>query len=490
MTDSVYQFPRTTPEAQGIASSAVLEFIDALDALDEIHSVMILRHGAVIAEGWWTPYGPQHPHMMYSLSKSFTSTAVGLAIHEGRFSLDDRVVSFFPQDVPEEVSANLAAMQVRHLLSMSTGHAVDTMPSLVERSDGRWKRAFFEVPVAHPPGTHFLYNTGATYMLAAIVQKTTGQMLLDYLQPRLFEPLGIEHPTWFESPEGIHLGGTGLSIRTEDIARFGQLYLQNGVWQGEQIIPSAWVEEATTSKITHDREDSIDWIQGYGYQFWRCRHDAYRGDGAFGQFCVVMPEQDAVVAITSATMDMQTTLNRLWDILLPAMQPDALTDYPTVNSKLNGRLASLSRPPVQGQPDSPTTADVSGRVYHFDANDYQFSTIRLDFVNAADLSDTACTVTLTRNGKDVVIPCGFGVWLLGQMPMFNEIERWVIEAAPVVTSGAWTADDRFTLVMRYYETPFVQTLTCQFDGDTLTITVQANVSLGGVPEPVLLTARA
>jgi len=202
-----------------------------------------------------------------------------------------------------------------------------------------------------------------------------------------------------------------------------------------------------------------------------------------------MPEQDAVVAISSATMDMQTTLNRLWDILLPAMQSEALTENASVHTKLNGRLASLSHPTVDGQPDSPTAADISGRVYHFDTNDYQFSTIRLDFVDVPDLSDTVCTITLTRNGQELVIPCGFGVWLAGQMPMFNAHERWVIESAPIVTSGAWTTDDRFTLVMRYYETPFVQTLTCQFNGDTLTITLKGNVSLGGVPEPVLLTAR-
>ncbi len=488
MPDNIYPFPRTSPEAQGIASSAVLDFIEALDSLDETHSVMILRHGAVVAEGWWTPYAPQHPHMMYSLSKSFTSTAVGLAVSEGRFSLDDTVVSFFPDDAPAEISEHLAAMRVRHLLSMSTGHAVDTIPPMLERADGRWIRVFFEVPVEHPPGTHFLYNTGATYMLSAILQKTTGQMLLDYLVPRLFEPLGIEHPTWLESPEGIHLGGTGLNIRTEDIARFGQLYLQKGMWQGKQIIPETWVAEATAFQISNSHEEKIDWRQGYGYQFWRCRHNAYRGDGAFGQFCVVMPEQDVVIAITSAIMDMQTTLDDVWEFLLPAIQPDALPEDPSAHGKLKDRLAALRHPPIDGQPDSPTATAVTGRIYRFESNDYAFSTIRLDFDETDETADAACTVTVSWRGEDLVIPCGFGGWLAGRMPMFNE--RWLIEDAPIVTSGAWTADARFTLVIRYYETPFVQTLTCHFSGDNLMMHSQGNVSFGVVPEPVLLTARA
>ena len=157
-------------------------------------------------------------------------------------------------------------------------------------------------------------------MLSAIVQKATGKTVLDYLKPRLFEPLGIEHPTWETSPQGISTGGYGLSIRTEDIAKFGQLYLQKGKWHGKQLVPAAWVEAATARQTSNGSNPKSDWDQGYGYQFWRCRHGAYRGDGAFGQYCIVMPEQDAVIAITSGVKDMQAVLNLVWDKLLPAMQ--------------------------------------------------------------------------------------------------------------------------------------------------------------------------
>ncbi len=310
--------PRSSPEMQGISSPAILRFIEAADkSLETMNSFMLVRHGYVVAEGWWAPYAAQSPHSLYSLSKSFTSTAVGLAIAEGKLSLDDQVLKFFPEDAPPSPSNNLKAMRVSDLLRMSTGHRTEPP----RKPDQVWTKVFLSRPVPDKPGTHFLYNTSATYMLSAIVQKATGMNLLDYLRPRLFDPLGIEHPTWETSPQGISTGGYGLSIRTEDIARFGQLYLQKGKWNGKPLIPEAWVEAATARQTSNGSNPRSDWEQGYGYQFWRCRHGAYRGDGAFGQFCVVMPEQDAVIAITSGVKSMQSVLDLVWDKLLPAMKP-------------------------------------------------------------------------------------------------------------------------------------------------------------------------
>ena len=348
---------RSTPEAQGISSKAVLGFVEAVEQnIHEMHSFMLVRHGAVVAEGWWSPYAPDLPHMLFSLSKSFTSTAVGLAVSEGRLTVEDTVLSFFPEDAPAEVSPNLAAMRVRHLLSMSTGHAVEPMMGL--RSEVKqWTKKFLAHPVEYEPGTHFVYNSLATYMLSAIVQKLTGQTLVDYLRPRLFEPLGISGAYWETSPEGINTGGWGLNIKTEDIARFGQLYLQKGLWNGKRLLPEAWVDEATSKHISNGDEPNNDWNQGYGYQFWRCRHNAYRGDGAFGQYCLVMPDQDAVLAITSGVDDMQAVLNLVWEHLLPAMQPAALPEdfaaQAALSSKMAAKLAGLALLAPQGAADFP-----------------------------------------------------------------------------------------------------------------------------------------
>ncbi len=242
--------PRSTPEQQGISSAGILSFIEALEkSMMEFHSIMIIRHGYVVAEGWWAPYAADLTHTLYSLSKSFTSTAIGLAISEGKFKLDSRVVSFFPDEAPKEISGNLAAMTVQSLLTMSSGHAKDTIPLLRASSDPDWVKTFLSLPVEFQPGTHFVYNTGATYMLSAIIQKVTGKTTEEYLKPVLFDPLGIEGYDWEKSQQGITTGGYGLRITTEDIAKFGQLYLQKGMWNGKQVVPAGWVADASASHI-------------------------------------------------------------------------------------------------------------------------------------------------------------------------------------------------------------------------------------------------
>ncbi len=465
---------RSTPEAQGVPSAAVLDFLQAVDqTITHLHSFMLVRHGAVIAEGWWNPYAPDLPHMLFSLSKSFASTAVGLAVDEGRLTLDDKVVSFFPDDLPSQVSEYLAAMRVRDLLSMSSGHHEDTTPSLWQRADGNWAAAFLAQPVTHEPGTYFVYNSGATYMLSAIVQKLTGQTLVDYLTPRLFQPLGIEHPTWESCPRGINSGGWGLNITTEDIARFGQMYLQKGEWLGRQIVSAAWVEEATRAHSDNSRNENPDWAQGYGYQFWRCRHNAYRGDGAFGQYCIVMPEQNAVLAITSGVANMQAVLDLVWQHLLPAFGAEPLPADEAAQQTLIGTLASLALPLQGGEASSPLAADVSGKVYTIEANDAGISTLSLAF-GAGE------TVFHLHNelGEHRIV-CGHGELRRGITTMNGRGEQ------RVAASAAWTDEDVHTLKLYFYETPFCLTIRAHFHADEITVNFEPNVDFGPTERPAL-----
>ncbi len=458
--------PRTTPEAQGIASSAILAFLQDVDVnIHDLHSFMLLRHGAVVAEGWWVPYARQTPHMLFSLSKSFTSTAVGLAVAEGCLSVDEPLLKFFPEEAPAKPSRNLAAMRVRHLLSMSTGHAEDTTSYMHRRQDGNWVKAFLARPVKFGPGTHFLYNSGATYMLSAIVQKLTGMTVLDYLRPRLFEPLGIQNPTWESCPRGINFGGWGLSISTEDIARFGQLYLQKGMWRGKRLLPKAWVEEATSKQVSNGSKEDSDWEQGYGYQFWRCRHGMYRGDGAFGQYCIVMPDQDAVVAITSGVSDMQAVLDLVWKHLLPAMGPIPLPENHPAQEELARTLECLSIPAPQGEPDSPLAEKVSGKEYVFEANPAKFKTVRFDF------SQRRGVYTLRAGRRVQQVSCGYGTWLKGK----SHLDWRGLQ--PLAASGAWTSEDNYLIKLCFYETPFIQTVACHFTEGQVSVELQQNVSL-------------
>ena len=477
-----YRLPRTSPERQGIASAALLQFVEAMDnQLHELHSFMLLRHGSVVAEGWWSPYGRDYSHLLFSLSKSFTATAAGLALSEGHFSIDDPVLSFFPDETPADVSDFLAAMRVQHLLAMSTGQAGDAWSSMVERADGDWIKGFLSVPVLFAPGTRFVYNTGATYMLSAIVQKTTGSKLRDYLAPRLFEPLGIEQADWQESPQGITAGGIGLSLRTEDVARFGQLYLQKGMWQGRRILSSSWVEQATAFQISNGEHAHPDWTQGYGYQFWRCRHGAYRGDGVFGQYCVVMPDQDAVLAITAGidVFDMQQPLSLLWELVLPAMGVGALAEDAAAHQRLSEKIASLHLQTVAGTAGSPIAAQVSGRSYHVDPNAMDIEAITLNS------TESGWTFTLKTAAGEELLPCGYGRWQPGQTGLFKQS---FFDRTPSVASGAWTAEDTFTMVVRLYETPFLYTWVQHFVGNEMMVEIQLNLSLESL-NPLLLTAH-
>lgn len=337
--------PRSTPEAQGVSSEGILAFVEAADRqVKTMHSFMLVRHGLVVAEAWWKPESAEKPHQMWSLSKSFTSTAVGLAVEEGKLKLDDKVLSFFPEQAPPVVPENLQKMTVKDLLTMTCGHDKEVKLSLTDTTP--WVQAFLAHPVPHAPGTHFQYNTPGTHMLSAIVGKVTGQTVLEYLKPRLFTPLGIQSPEWRASPQGNTLGGWGLMVRTEDIAKFGQLYLQKGQWQDKPLVPASWVAQATVKQVPNDagkpHPETSDWAQGYGFQFWRSRHGAYRGDGKDGQFCLVLPEEDAVIAITANTGDMQQELNVVWDVLLPALKSGVLPDQPESLAKLKARMAGLS----------------------------------------------------------------------------------------------------------------------------------------------------
>jgi len=464
--------PRSLPEAQGVSSSAILAFLDGIfDNPGELHSLIVVRHGHVVAEGYWAPYSADRQHLLYSLSKSFTSTAAGFAIEEGALRLDDKVVSFFPDSLPAEVSPNLAAMTVRDLLVMGTGHTSE--PSFWS-ADGSIARAFLATPVEKAPGTHFLYNTPATYMVSAIVKKATGQDVVAYLQSRLFEPLGIATPKTERCPLGIPLGGTGMYVTTNDIAKFGQVYLQRGVWNGERLLSEDWIETATTKQISNGDDPESDWAQGYGFQFWRCRHDAYRGDGAFGQYCVVLPEQDTVVAITSGVPDMGHILNLIWERLLPGLQASALPEDPAAAAALSDRLKALSIRGPEGAAESPVATGVSGRTYHFPENDQGITTARLDF------DPDGVALHLQDTWGEHTVAFGMGKWRSGTTTFLMKRISPALPFETAATAGqaAWTDAGTLTAKLCLLDTPFCPILTFDVSGDTLILTVAGSIGFG------------
>src|ERR1700758_1112832 len=309
--------PRSTPADQGVDPAAILSFLDALEQRPDIemHSLMVVRHGQVVAEGWWAPYSAGRPQLIYSLSKSFTSTAAACAQAEGLLDLDDTVISHFSEFAADITDPRSRSMKIRHAAPMASGHTRETLVEALSRDPEEPVRGFLLTPPDRDPGTVFAYNQPCTYTLASIVQRNAGMSLTRYPRPRLFDPLGIGHVGWHTFPPGRQQGFSGLHARTEDIAKLGLLYLQQGRWEGTQLIPKEWVTEATSVQVSNSENDSPDWQQGYGFQFWMSRH-GYRGDGAFGQFCVILPEQDAVIVTTAYTLEMQAMLDAVWTHLL------------------------------------------------------------------------------------------------------------------------------------------------------------------------------
>jgi CubicO group peptidase (beta-lactamase class C family) len=344
---TIAALPTSSPSTEGVDAAGISAFVDGLESTPgvEPHSLVVVRHGSVVAQGWWTPYSADRVHLLYSLSKSFTSTAVAFAVDEGLLALDDTVLSHFPELDADVTDPRSRSMRVRDVLSMSSGHRSEALDRALQADPADLVRGFLLTPPDADPGSVFAYNQPCTYAAAAIVQRASGVPLTEYLRPRLFEPLGIGQASWQRDDSGREIGFSGLHAQTEAVALLGQLWLQRGVWQGRRLLPASYVDEATRVQVENPDEANPDWSQGYGFQFWAARH-GYRGDGAYGQFCVVLPEHDVVVALTGQTVDMQAVLDLAWRHLLPAF--DGPGDE-AADDALARRTAELGLVPLEDE---------------------------------------------------------------------------------------------------------------------------------------------
>ena len=446
--------PRSTPEQEGISSESIVNLIDAFEKkIEFVHSYMIVKNGKVISEGWWDPYGPNIPHELWSLSKSFTSTAIGFAVEEGLIQIHDFVKDYFPEKSPENPTWQLKQLRIKDLLTMSTGHTSE--PRLGQSSDD-WVKHFLESELKLRPGTYFMYNTPATYMLSAIIQRVTGENLVDYLYPRLFEPLGIDRPEWEMDPEGINTGGWGLHLTTEDIAKFGVFYIQEGKWNGNQLLSSDWIKMATSKQVSNGSDPDNDWSQGYGFQFWRSRFNTYRGDGAMGQFCLVIPEHNTIVAITSGTDNMGGIMQIVWDELLTKMNSSEMIFNPEGIEILRKKSASLELKPVDGKMSKALAKKFFNKKIKIAKNK---EAVEFIFFNSKKNE-----VEIKVNGKIETIPFGFGEYikseLKGHLPFTSSNHKIVPKSSlrysknkKIAVSGAWITENEFQMRIYQYETP-------------------------------------
>ena len=336
-----FEFKRITPEAAGVPSMKIVEFLDALeDAGTEMHALALIRGDGLFAESFWKPYCPEVPHIMYSFTKSLTSTAIGFAVNEGKLSLDDKLADIFPDKIPEKPSENLMKCTVKDLLTMSCGHHTEIKNFGIGYAD--WIQAFIEQPFEHEPGKYFMYNTAGTNMLSAILTVKTGEKLMDYLKPRLFDRLGMGEVYCASLPDGTHLGGAGGFLKLSQMERFIRFIANRGMWLGERLLPESWFDMACGYMIDNTpTQTNPDWTKGYGFQFWQCVPEgAFRADGAFGQYGIVVPDKDLLIIMQSASSTMQDTLTVCWEKLLPYVSDEALPEDEAAFAVLTRRLES------------------------------------------------------------------------------------------------------------------------------------------------------
>lgn len=466
---------RAAPEDHGVSSGAIQAFLDDAARLGvELNSFMVWAGGDVIAEGWWRPYRADRRHMLHSATKSFVSAGIGLAVGEGLFALDDRVVDFFPDKLPAEVGENLAAMTVEDLLTQTSGHAQGASGSVWRGIRTSWITEFFKIPVVYRPGTHFRYTSATSFMLSAILSRTTGQSAHDYLQPRLFEPLGITDLTWDMGPEGINPGGNGISARTSDLLKLAVLHLRGGVWNGARLLSEDWVRRATSAQRGN----------AYGYHWWAGPGGAFYAYGIFGQFAVVLPEHDAVLVLTGAVPNGEETLRSLVWRHFPAMlesraQPDrkAGTDHASW-----GALALL--PPL-APTHSPLASEISGKTFEAAPNDSGVESFRLSFDGDRGFFEL-------RDGQGAHrIAFGLDDWVEGDTTMPGAGLHHGYEPATlrVVAGGRWVDEASFEMTWQFVETAFRDRVVIRFKGDRARLDRSVNVNSGRLLTPTILAVR-
>lgn len=498
-------FPRATPESQGIPSEAVLDLVERLHAEgDWVHSYMLVRHGKVVAEGWWAPYSADERHQLYSASKAFVAMGIGYAVDERRLTLNDRVDWFFPWNVPAPRDPRAAAIRVRDLMAMASGLKSDPFNAMMTAPAGEQARKFYEVPMDVEPGIFFRYMSGNTAMLAQILRRVTGEPdLVKYLDSRLFAKLGIEDKLWMRQPDGTVAGGSGFELRTEDFAKVGQLLLQNGVWKGERLLPLWWVKQATSCQMPYGNvldpvlalhvgtEGWEDWEVGYGYQLWMGRYDTFRLCGAMGQIAIVMPSEDVVFASNAGGGGANSkSVNAFYDAMLGKFSATPLPENPAALERLRRRSAELSitAPAVQGDATpSPGAVAAARRGWtapeaepEMDKNSAAERTYFEESVKAVAYDEATSTLVVSNAfGRQSLKVGRGGKWERGELEAEKHsaltLSRVPGGKQPVGVSGAWMGPAEFRCRICFLRSPAIVDVILDCGGDAVSVRTECQI---------------
>lgn len=482
---------RSTPEAQGLSEYTILSFFDVIncdDVREELHSAMVIKNGYVVGEYYNEPYNNKRPQEVYSMSKSVTAIAIGFAVHEGKLSLEDLVVEYFLKEPFMQKGGSIYEayknLRIKHLLTMTDGQERDIFMGRDTYETDDWIQAYFKVNVIHQSGEKFYYNNGASYILAVIFQKVMGMRVDVFLSERLFEPLGFGHWYWQRCPKGYNTGGYGLNILTEDIGKIGVCLLNGGMYEGESIIPKPWIEAMTTFKVaTSEEEEQAYKHGGYGYQIWMERGKAFRADGAFGQICLVSPEDDLVVAVTSGRRTTKTIVDGIWDVLVDGVdacdmdvagaKDDVAGMCQNVVAHSGSMVVSYDNGAITCSGHAPEPTIIKGSFEPLKGA-YVFEKPILGH-KRVEVTVDASSIQLSFGTEDnkVMLKAGIDGFVDNEVPFMGH-------KTIAKTKAYKTKENEITLYNRIILTPHVEICTISLSGDTIHITEESNVGFGGL----------
>lgn len=497
---SYIPLPRALPRDKGVDPQAIVDFLDAVQAAGlELHSFMLYRDGAVVSEAFWRPYSARRAHVQHSATKSWTATAVGLLIDDGRLALHDKVVDFFPEHCPARISEHLAAMTVEDLLTMRTGHRRGISGGDWRNLSSSWVEAFLAEPVEEAPGQAFIYSSASSFMLSAIVSKVSGQTLHQLLEQRVLRHMGLDPLHWDLAPGGFNSGGNGLSCTTEDSLKFGVLHLQRGQWNGQQLLSPQWVEAATRNQVEDVWMGEFDGKQylprdtansagsrreGYGYQWWMMRNGGYYASGVFGQQCIVLPAQNTVIAFTCGLRLGEKRLHAaLWEHLFPGLGRSG--EHPDkAQAQLDGMIDRLRLAELAGASDSLARIELAGR-YRIEPNEDQVSEIALAF------DDEGCDFSLSDHRGTHHVRVGLHQPLESSTSLTGNYlhHQYQPDWTPVVAHGRWDETGDLHMLWRFVETAFSDRVTCRLDNGVLLFDRSVNTNAGALQRPTLRGQR-
>lgn len=429
------EFDIVTPESQGIASKQIIGFLRRLEEVEiPMHSMILMRHGKIVAETYYRPYSRNELHRMFSVTKSMVSLAIGLLCEEGKLSLEDRIVSYFPEKLPKEgVHPYIAQITIRDMLRMATAHGKTTYKQL-ETED--WVSTFFLVTPSHLPGTVFSYDTSATHTLAALVEKLSGKELLAYLREKVLDEIGFSSDAYcIKDPMGVSMGGSGMMASSYDMLRVMYLISQGGKWQGKQLLPEWYLKEATKKQIdTFAKGPTFEEMQGYGYQFWCTENGGYVCYGMGGQLMLVLPEKDMILITTADTQSrqggVQLIYDAFWQEIYKNISDQALSEDPDACQMLREEWGIRELIVPFGEKESIWSKKVHGVVYQMDQNQRGFDEISIQF-----FEEEGRLVYRSKKGESQ-ISFGLGKNRIGTIESYHY---------RVAASGVWRSEDTFLI---------------------------------------------